>query len=56
MATPTPTIVRPKIAHPMVGAIPRTMEPAKATMKKTVMVLRGPQESDSRPAGSCMRA
>jgi len=56
MATPTPTSKRPAIAIAADEANPSRTEPTKATRKKTVIVLRGPQESESSPAGSCMAA
>ncbi len=56
MATPNPTSVRARIASPIDSTIPKKMEEAPAMAKKTVMVLRGPQESESRPEGSCIKA
>ena len=56
MATPKPVKVRPRMAQAAFGAKPSMTLPKKATQKKSVMALRGPQESDRRPAGNCMRA
>ena len=56
MDTPRPPRVRPRMATPTVGACDRTTEPMKASTKKMEMVRRGPKESESRPAGNCMKA
>ncbi len=56
METPRPTRVLPTMATNTDGAKPRMSEPMKATIKNSVMVRRGPHESESNPAGSCMTA
>ncbi len=56
MATPSPTKVLPTMARDTEGARPRMTDPINATIKKRVMVFRGPQESDKSPAGNCMAA
>jgi len=56
IATPNPTNVRPKMAKKTEGAAPSKTEPIKATAKKSVIVFLGPQESERRPAGSCITA
>ncbi len=57
MDTPSPTSTRPVMAQARTSGEPRAgREPATATAKNTVIVRRGPQESESSPAGSCMAA
>ena len=56
MATPIPTRSLPAMAMAAVEAKPSSTDPTKATRKKTVIVFRGPHESDRSPAGSCMAA
>ena len=56
METPIPTRIRPTMAILILGARPKTRLPTEAAIKNTVTALRGPIESESRPAGSCMAA
>ena len=48
IATPRPTSIRARMANPIDSTMPNKMEAAPARAKKTVMVLRGPQESESK--------
>jgi len=54
--TPRPTRIRPTTAPDGDDAKPSSTEPILATQRNSVMVLRGPQESESSPVGSCMSA
>ena len=56
IATPSPTNTRAAIAVSTVCVKARAMDPAAPIVKKKTMDLRGPHESESRPAGICISA